>query len=119
MKKCQRAIKHYKEEERIREIRNGIESQIRNDSRRLWKGIGRQLYEEKSRKAMVIKDPTSGKLCTDEVEVCELWAQHYKKLGSKGDGHSKDFLYWEKFEVRKPQNKGKVYVEVKSIGMRT
>ena len=106
MKKCQRAIKHYKEEERIREIRNGIESQIRNDSRRLWKWIGRQLYEEKSRKAMVIKDPTSGKLCTDEVELCELWAQHYKKLGSKGDGHSKDFLYWEKFEVRKPQNQG-------------
>ena len=30
---------------------------------------------------MVIKDPTSGKLCTDEVELCELWAQHYKKLG--------------------------------------
>ena len=81
MKKCQRAIKHYKEEERVREIRNGIESQIRNDSRRLWKWIGRQLYEEKSRKAMVIKDPTSDKLCTDEQEVCELWAQHYKKLG--------------------------------------
>ena len=56
MKKCQRAIKHYKEEEeRIREIRNGIESQIQNDSRRLWKWIGRQLYEDKSRKAMVIK----------------------------------------------------------------
>ena len=55
MKKCQRAIKHYKEEERVREIGNGIESQIRNDSRRLWKWIGRQLYEEKSRKAMVIK----------------------------------------------------------------
>ena len=53
------------------------------------------------------------------MELCELWAQHYKKLGSKGDGHSKDFLYWEKFEVNKPQNKGKVYVEVKSIGMRT
>ena len=97
----------------------GIESQTRNDSRRLWQWIGRQLYGEKSRKAMVIKDPTSGKLCTDEVELCELWAQHYKKLGSKGDGHSKDFLYWEKFEVNKPQNKGKVYVEVKSIGMRT
>ena len=56
MKKCQRAIKHYKEqEERVREIGNGIESQIRNDSRRLWKWIGRQLYEEKSRKAMMIK----------------------------------------------------------------
>ena len=56
MKKCQRAIKHYKEEEeRVREIRNGIESQIRNDSRRLWKWIGRPLYEEKSRKAMMIK----------------------------------------------------------------
>ena len=55
MKKCQRAIKHYKEEERVREIRNGIESQIRNDSRRLWKWIGRQLYQEKNRKAMVIK----------------------------------------------------------------
>ena len=37
MKKCQRAIKHYmEEEERVREIGNGIESQIRNDSRRLW-----------------------------------------------------------------------------------
>ena len=56
MKKCQRAIKHYKEEEeRVGEIGNGIESQIRNDSRRLWKWIGRQLYEEKSRKAMMIK----------------------------------------------------------------
>ena len=56
MKKCQRAIKHYKEqEERVGEIRNGIESQIRNDSRRLWQWIGRQLYGEKSRKAMVIK----------------------------------------------------------------
>ena len=51
--------------------------------------------------------------------MCELWAQHYKKLGSKGDGHSKDFLYWEKFEVKKPQNEVRVYVEVKSIGMRT
>ena len=41
MKKCQRAIKHYKEqEERVREIGNGIESQIQNDSRRLWKWIG-------------------------------------------------------------------------------
>ena len=40
------------------------------------------------------------------MEVCELWAQHYKKLGSKGDGHSKDFLYWEKFEVKKPQKQG-------------
>ena len=77
MKKCQRAIKHYKEEERVGEIGNGIESQIRNDSRRLWQWIGRQLYEEKSRKAMVIKDPPSGKLCTDEVEVCELWSEHY------------------------------------------
>ena len=55
MKKCQRAIKHYKEEERVREIGNGIESQIRNDSRRLWQWIGRQLCQEKSRKAMVIK----------------------------------------------------------------
>ena len=56
MKKCQRAIKHYTvEEERVREIGDGIESQIRNDSRRLWQWIGRQLYEEKSRKAMVIK----------------------------------------------------------------
>ena len=56
MKKCQRAIKHYKEEEeRVGEIGNGIESQIRNDSRRLWQWIGRQLYEEKSRKAMFIK----------------------------------------------------------------
>ena len=42
MKKCQRAIKHYKEEERVREIRNGIESQIRNDSRRLWQWIRSQ-----------------------------------------------------------------------------
>ena len=71
MKKCQRAIKHYKEEERVREIGNGIESQIRNDSRRLWKWIGSQLCQEESRKVMVIKDPTSDKLCTDEVEVCE------------------------------------------------
>ena len=56
MKKCQRAIKHYKEqEERVREIGNGIESQILNDSRRLWQWIGRQLCGEKSRKAMVIK----------------------------------------------------------------
>ena len=55
MKKCQRAIKHYKEEERVGEIGNGIESQIRNDSHRLWQWIGRQLYEEKSRKAMMIK----------------------------------------------------------------
>ena len=55
MKKCQRAIIHYKEEERVGEVRNGIESQTRNDSRRLWKWIGRQLYEEKSRKAMMIK----------------------------------------------------------------
>ena len=55
MKKCQRAINHYKEEERVGEIGNGIESQIRNDNRRLWQWIGRQLYEEKSRKAMVIK----------------------------------------------------------------
>ena len=77
MKKCQRAIKHYKEEERVREIGNGIESQIRNDSRRLWKWIGRQLCQEESRKVMVIKDPTSGKLCTDEVEVCDLWSEHY------------------------------------------
>ena len=61
MKKCQRAIIHYKEEqeERVREIGNGIESQIRNDSRRLWQWIGRQLYEEKSRKAMVIKKGSS------------------------------------------------------------
>ena len=28
MKKCQRAIKHYKEEERVGEIGNGIESQL-------------------------------------------------------------------------------------------
>ena len=55
MKKCQRAIKYYKEEERVREIDSGIESQIRNDSRRLWQWIGRQLYGEKSRKAMMIK----------------------------------------------------------------
>ena len=41
--------------ERVGEIGNGIESQIRNDSRRLWKWIGRQLCQEKSRKAMVIK----------------------------------------------------------------
>ena len=40
-------------------------------------------------------------------------------VGSKGDGHSKDFLYWEKFEVNKPQNEVRVYVEVKNIGMRT
>ena len=56
MKKCQRAIKHYKEqEERVGEIGNGIESQIRNDSRRLWQWIRSQLCQEKSRKAMVIK----------------------------------------------------------------
>ena len=72
MKKCQRAIKHYKEEERVGEIGNGIESQIRNDSRRLWQWIGRQLYGEKSRKAMMIKKGSpSEKLCTNEVEVCE------------------------------------------------
>ena len=60
MKKYQRAIKHYKEEEeRVREIGNGIESQIQNDSRRLWQWIGRQLCQEKSRKAMVIKKGSS------------------------------------------------------------
>ena len=106
MKKCQRAIRKYKEEERVREIRNGIQAQLQNDSRRLWQWIEKQLYQEKCRKAMVIKDPITGKLCTDEREVADLWASHYRMLGSKGEGHSKDASYWEEFEVRKPQNQG-------------
>ena len=91
MKECKEAIK---EERKLREIRVGIESQIHNNnSGRLWDWIDKQLHHVE-KQAMAIRDPSTGVVHTDEERVAKLWSEHYRKLGSKEDGHSKDGSYW-------------------------
>ena len=89
----------------MREIRVGIEAQIHNNSRRLWDWIDKQLHHVE-KQAMAIRDPNTGVLHTDEETVAKLWSEHYRKLGSKEDGHSKDASYWIGKPVNKPENEG-------------
>ena len=106
MKECKEAIKRFKEERKLREIRVGIESQIHNNnSGRLWDWIDKQLHHVE-KQAMAIRDPNTGVVHTDEERVVKLWSEHYRKLGSKEDGHSKDGSYWIGKAVNKPENEG-------------
>ena len=105
IKRCKKLIAEFEEELRLKEIRWGIDALTHKDLKQMWNWIDYRV-NGKDRKAMIIRDPESGEYESNPKKVAKLWAGHYKRLGSKGDGHSKDPAYWEDKPVFKPENQG-------------
>ena len=103
IKKCKKLIAEFEEELRLKEIRWGIDAITHKDLKQMWNWIDYRV-NGKDRKAMIIRDPESGKYESNPKKVAKLWASHYKRLGSKGEGHSKNPIYWKDQPVFKPEN---------------
>ena len=82
VKKCKKLIADFEDELRLKEIRRGIDGITHKDLKQMWNWIDYRV-NGKDRKAMIIRDPESGKYESNPKKVAKLWADHYKDWDGK------------------------------------
>lgn len=71
IKRCKKLIAEFEEELRLKEIRWGIDALTHKDLKQMWNWIDYRV-NGKDRKAMIIRDPESGKYESNPKKVAKL-----------------------------------------------